>query len=733
VYFRAENRKALFRPKQTHPVSGVDFATKNYHCISDTSHPTIAPNASEGIMSTDSAKTKKELIGTLGAARREIAELKKIDAKHEQTEKELRQNQALLNALLEGVPNQIFIKDADGRYLVTNTYLESLLGKPKEELLGLDDMAILPPETAELLTASDRRVMTSGETHVFEETRTVDGKTEFWRNTKAPYRDHTGQIVGVIGIAEEITESKHTEKALRKSEERFRLAFHTSPDSINLTRLSDGMYLDINEGFTKISGYTREEVLGSTSISLNTWKNPEDRKRLVDGLKKTGSVTNLEAQFIGKNGEVKVGLMSANILEMNDEKVILSVTRDITERKKTETDLVEAKEAAESASLAKSQFLANMSHEIRTPLNGVLGTMQLLHGTPLNDMQKELLETGLNSGRSLLQILGDILDLSRIESGKMEIREEAFSLEETVSPLQGALMNDAACKNLSVEYHLDPALPSRILGDSIRLRQILFNLVGNAIKFTMRGGVSIRAFPEETKTDSNRFDLCFEVSDTGIGIPKNKLASIFEPFTQVDGSYTREYGGTGLGLNIVGRLVNLMDGAVHVESEVGVGTTFRVRIPVKFIKDESSVKTVYSVGATPLKATQSISPLHILLAEDDLSNQLVASHLLKNQGHTVVCVSTGREAFQALEREELFDLVLMDVQMPEMDGVETTRKIRKETRFHDLPIIALTAHAMDGDKELFLEAGMDDYLSKPIEIEELEQVIARRMRKKGRI
>jgi two-component system, sensor histidine kinase len=388
------------------------------------------------------------------------------------------------------------------------------------------------------------------------------------------------------------------------------------------------------------------------------------------------------------------------------------------ERRGAEKAILRAKEQAEAANNAKGEFLANMSHEVRTPLNGVLGMLQILQKSQLNEEQRECLEVALNSGRSLIRIIGDILDLSKIESGKMDIKEERVEIEEIIHSIQDTFINEAKLKDIAVQCRIDSALPVFVKGDSGRLRQILFNLVGNAVKFTKQGQVGIRAFHENMGTNSDCFDLCFEVFDTGIGIPEDKINVIFEPFTQVDGSYTRKYGGTGLGMSIVKRLVDLMGGVVRIESRMGVGTTVGFRIPVKSLPGGRARQE------TRQHAASCAYKLNILLAEDDLSNQLVVKRMLEKQGHTTACVGTGKDVLDVLERE-VFDLVLMDVQMPEMDGTEATIEIRKDERFNTLPIIALTAHAMAGDRERFMKLGMDDYLAKPIDMEELTQVLSR--------
>ncbi len=646
--------------------------------------------------------------------------------------------------------------------------------------------------------------------------------------------------------ARHLAERKRSEAELRESEKRFRLAFRTSPDSININRLSDGMYLDINEGFTKIMGYTPEEAIGRTSLELNIWKSPEDRQRLVQGLQASGYVENLEARFVGKDGKVRTGLMSARVLELHGEKVILSVTRDITERKQAEealqranarlneaqriggigdwawdpeTDtvtwsehlyaifgldpgqpspdyegqlalyrpedaprlheavtralldgeayelemgstrpdgreikvlvrgvpqvdeegrviglfgsvldvterkqveeaLLAAKLEAEAASRAKSVFLANMSHEIRTPLNGIMGMLQILKLAQLMPEEKDYVESALQSSRRLARLLADVLDISRVEAGRLEVEKVPFDPRDVFESLRQLFLPSATQKGLVFDCRLDPAIPAKLSGDAARLQQVLSNLAGNAIKFTTSGHVELEAFLLAT-SDSEQHRVLFSVADTGIGIADESLDHLFDAFTQGESSYRRQYQGAGLGLAISKHLVSLMGGNMSVVSKLGVGTTFFVCIPFQCVE---SVPETDSVAERPIRRG-----LRVLLADDDEVTRFSASRLVEIAGYEVRAVENGEQALQAL-RDDHYDLVLMDIQMPVMDGVEATRAIRQGLSGNNsstIPIVAMTAYAMLGDRERFLDAGMDDYIAKPVEVEALKKVLDR--------
>jgi signal transduction histidine kinase/CheY-like chemotaxis protein len=366
------------------------------------------------------------------------------------------------------------------------------------------------------------------------------------------------------------------------------------------------------------------------------------------------------------------------------------------------------KEKAESANRAKSEFLANMSHEIRTPMNGVVGMIDLaLQSHPTPD-QFECLDLARRSAYSLLSVIGDILDFSKIEAGKMDLYPVTFNVPELLNEIIGSFAPRAREKGVQLLCDCDPAVPPIILGDSSRLRQVIVNLVGNALKFTAQGQIAVKAEVKEQRGDQLR--LHFQVTDTGIGIPEQKQKLIFEAFSQADLSTTRKYGGTGLGLTISSRIVALMNGTISVESEPGRGSSFHFTVELRIAQHSSE-----PARGTQPESESAIAPLHILVAEDNLVNQRLACKQLQRMGHSVMVAGSGLKALELIAAQS-FDLVLMDVQMPEMDGLEATSRLRAheaQTRGH-LPVIAVTAHAMEGDESACLAAGMDAYVSKPI-------------------
>lgn len=550
----------------------------------------------------------------------------------------------------------------------------------------------------------------------------------------------SGRHAILVTTFRDVSERAEFERKSIQNAQALRAIIDASLDVISINRLSDGSYIDNSASFSA-TGFERGEAVGRSSGAIGLWARREQLREFSRRLRERGQVRNMEVDFRLKDGTVVPNLISATVAEINGEKCIVSFARDISRIKKTENELRAAREAALAASRAKSEFLSSMSHEIRTPMTAILGMVELLEDTALDRQQQKYLSIMRNNGAVLLGLINDVLDLARIESGRLDLERTGFELESLIDKVVESFAARAHAKGLEMAARIAPGTPTRLLGDPLRLRQILMNLVGNAVKFTEAGKILIEV--ENDRESSQPGCLHFSVSDTGAGIPADKLDQIFEAFTQADNSTSRRHGGSGLGLAIVKRLVAMMDGRVWVKSEPGKGSTFHFTARFSAEAGEQAAKSSTSgaseapadartaaVGeiaprsGSVAEANSSSSceaeswrrPLKILLADDSADNRLLIRAFLKRTPHRLDEAEDGEAALRKF-RAGRYDLILMDVQMPVLDGLETARRIRRlerETGAAHVPIIALTASVLSDDVYKCLEAGADAHLGKPI-------------------
>jgi len=532
----------------------------------------------------------------------------------------------------------------------------------------------------------------------------------------------------IARLEEELAEQRRLVRVLEEREARHRQTFDRA--GVGIAHVSfEGRFLYVNRRVTEILGYDRDELLGLTFFQIT---HPEDTPETTSLNRKVvrdaGTVISFEKRYLHKNGgAVWVHLVTSLVHDPEtNERYYLSVLDDISTRKRAE-EFERALRATEAANRAKSEFLANMSHEIRTPVAGILGLTDLVLDTDLSDEQRDCLGSVKSSARALLSIINGILDLSKIEAGKLELEIVELSLRKLLADSLRPLELQAHGKELELGWDVATDVPERMYGDPGRLRQILLNVVGNAIKFTERGSVRLRI--EAIDDPLEQIMLRFSVTDTGIGIDAARLEQIFAPFEQADASMSRRFGGTGLGLSIASELVGKMGGELGVRSRLGEGSTFT--FTARFERGPPSGEILATKPETPSSSSAAASTpqLHILVVEDNPINQKVAAKLLERQGHSVAVRSDGVQALEYLETTAV-DLVLMDVQMPRMDGLEATRRLREREQGSErrTVVVGLTACAMDGDDEVCLKAGMDGYLTKPTSSRDILSVIERLVR-----
>jgi PAS domain S-box-containing protein len=515
-------------------------------------------------------------------------------------------------------------------------------------------------------------------------------------------------------------------QSVRQAEFKYRSIFENATDGIYQST-PDGRLTTVNPAMARIFGYdSPDEMIQAVShIGRELYADPTERRKILSRVEKEGVVSNVESVGRRRGGDEVWLSWSARAIRGADGKIegYEGTVEDITERKRAEAELRNARAAAEAANRSKSEFLANMSHEIRTPMNGVIGMTGLLLDTDLTPEQRDYARTVRSSGDVLLALLDDILDFSKIEAGEVRIESVDFGPHEIIDEAVIPFERRAAKKGIEFRRLISDNVPGLLEGDPLRIRQVLTNLLDNASKFTHEGSISLKV--ERTDTADDAATIHFTVSDTGIGMTEEQTGRLFRSFSQADTSTTRRYGGTGLGLAISKRLVELMGGEISVQSEPGRGSTFSFSLPLGLPDGTAPPPRTAATEASP-SGPNSVADgggQRLLVAEDTVVNQIVAVELLKRRGYKADVVANGSDAVEAASRTR-YAAILMDIQMPGMDGYEATAEIRNhEPPDRRTPIIAITAHALHGDRERAITAGMDDYISKPIRPEELDRVL----------
>jgi PAS domain S-box-containing protein len=624
-----------------------------------------------------------------------------------------------LQQLIDAIPTPIFYKDKKGVYLGCNRAFESFTGLTKEKMVGKTVYELFPEDLADIYYKTDNSLFQSPGIQIYEASAVhADGTRRDVMFNKAAYFDTKGRLAGLVGVILDITERKRSEEALQEARDYLNKVINLISDPIFVKDEKHRLVL-VNDAECNLIGRPPEEILGKTDYDFFPKEQVNVFWEMDDEVFRTGK-ENVNEEVITDNQGVTHTIVTKKVLyeDKAGDKFIVGIIRDITDRKKAEDELRRAKDAAEDAARAKSEFLANMSHEIRTPMNAVIGLTGLLLNTDLNSDQHECVEIINSSGEALLAIINDILDYSKIEGGKRELEQQPFDLYECIESSMDLVAPKAAEKGIRLARTIDDQVPQSIIGDFTRLRQILVNLLSNAVKFTEAGHVSVTVASQQK---GGRYELCFTVRDTGIGIPPEKMNRLFQSFSQIDMSTTRKYGGTGLGLAISKKLTEMMGGKIWAESEMGKGSAFHFTILAETAPIGKPVRKLSKLEELPASR---LGSLKLLLAEDNIVNQKVAQRMLKKLGYHADVVANGLEVLQALERQP-YDIILMDIQMPEMDGLEAAKAVHERWQKEAPHIIAVTAHALDGDRERCLAAGMDDYIAKPMKIEELMEALGR--------
>ncbi|TGL46142.1 PAS domain-containing sensor histidine kinase [Leptospira meyeri] len=633
--------------------------------------------------------------------------------------------------ILQYLYDAVIVTDMEFRIINWNLAAERIYGFTAKEVIGQSTVSILKTEQNE--TTREGRIselQTKGiwQGEVYQYNKNLQ-KLKI-RSAASFLKDKSGQTIGLIAINRDITEESKFQEELADREERFRMSFDNAGVGVCLLDL-DGRFVRVNKKLESMLGYESYELIGRRS---NEFAYEED-KQVFDSFRElalSGSKENMiyEKRFFSKNQNILWVEISNTLVKDRSGKPSYFVVHlnDITDRKNAELHLLNAKKEAERANQAKSEFVANMSHEIRTPLNGVIGFNELLLTTNLTSDQREYVQNAISSAHGLLGIINDILDFSKIEAGKLVLNEVTSSLEQIINDSLGVLKWKANEKGIDLKLEVGLELPKIILVDATRLRQILINLLGNAVKFTEIGGVVLKVSAAQVSPQKTKLE--FIITDTGIGISEEQKSHLFQSFWQGESNSTRRYGGTGLGLRITKSLLDLMGGEIEVQSKLGVGTEFRFVIecssegqtPNQTVALENELDKDFVSNRNHPKLNQ-ISPKILVVEDNEMNRNLLKRMILKYIPKAKIV-----EAVDGLEGVRFFrdlipDLVFMDVQMPNMDGLEAVTEIRKQPSGHSVPIVALTAGALYEERKKCFDVGMDQFLTKPIDILALNQIL----------